>query len=104
MQRDREYLLDVPWAATLASRYLRGIDNAKFLEDFQLQDAVVRRLEIVGEATTRLSEETRAMDAGIPWPKMIAMRNHLIHRYDNIDLDVVWQTATGDLPVLITRL
>lgn len=69
-----------------------------------LELALVRLVEIIGEAAARVSEETRARHAQIPWPLIVGMRNRLIHGYDEVDLQVLWETVTGDLPALIAQL
>ena len=67
MQRDASYLRDIVEAAGLAISYVEGKDRSTFLEDVQLQDAVIRRLEIIGEAARRVSEEPRVFLPDIPW-------------------------------------
>ena len=66
--------------------------------------ALVKCIEIIGEAAANLSPETKALHPGIPWRTIIAMRNHLIHAYFNIDLDRVWGTVVADVPVLIDQV
>ena len=66
--------------------------------------ALARLIELIGEAATRIPAEERARMSGIPWPKLIGMRNRLIHGYDFIDQDVIWETTTEDIPVLIKVL
>jgi uncharacterized protein with HEPN domain len=68
------------------------------------QSAVIRQLEIVGEATKRLSEPFRTNHPDIPWQKMAGMRDILIHAYDAVDLDEVWNASTRSIPQLIERL
>lgn len=63
-------------------------------------DATVRTLEVVGEATKRLPTEIRALDEGVPWQDMARMRDRIIHRYDDVDLSIVWDVVHGDLPSL----
>jgi len=101
MLRDQEYLLDILEAANLAVRYVAGVSQDVYLQDTQLQDSVIRRLEIIGEAVRRISSETQAKYPSIPWREMIGMRNRMIHSYDDIDLYLVWQTVQHDLPRLI---
>ena len=77
--------------------------------DFQVTDrllnlSLVRLLEIVGEAAARLSSETRDLYPSIPWPDIIGLRNRLIHGYDIVDFDILWDIVNGDLPPLIARL
>lgn len=72
--------------------------------DVQLQDCVIRRLEIIGEAANRVSAETKQKHPDLPWTEMIGMRNMMIHEYDNLDFEIVWETVQRDLPVLIKKL
>jgi uncharacterized protein with HEPN domain len=104
MQQDKGYLLDILEAAKLAVSYIAGKTLQDFLSDIQCQDAVIRRLEIIGEASNKLSRQTRKAFSDIPWKEMIGMRNFMIHDYPDIDLVVVWETAHKDLPVLISAV
>ena len=72
-----------------------------FLEDLKTQDAVIRNIEIIGEATKNLSDEIRNKYPEIPWNHMIGMRNRLIHGYFDVNLDIVWDTIRSDLPPLV---
>jgi uncharacterized protein with HEPN domain len=72
--------------------------------DRKLNLALVRLLEIVGEAASRTPKEDRDGYPEIPWPKIIGLRNRLIHGYDLVDFDVLWQILNNDLPPLIARL
>ena len=101
MSRDREYLVDLFEAARLARAYLEGKSKEEFLKDVQCQDAVIRRLEIIGEAARRVSADTTEILPQIPWPAMIGMRNILIHRYDDLDLPAVWNSVHEALPDVI---
>lgn len=104
MSRDREYLVDILAAARLALKYTSGKTREQFLADTQCQDAVIRRLEVIGEAVRRMSEEGRAALPRVPWKDIVAMRNILIHRYDGVDLVVVWDTVQEHVPTLIHEL
>lgn len=104
MLRDPQYLIDILEAAKLARSYVEGKTQDDFLADTQCQDAVIRRLEIIGEAAGRLSEETRATVPELDWRAMIGMRNMMIHEYDGVDLDIVWETVETDLPALIQAI
>jgi uncharacterized protein with HEPN domain len=66
--------------------------------------ALVRAIEIVGEAGSKISTQTRETATDIPWPLMVSMRNRLIHAYFDVDHEVVWKTATEELPQLLPRL
>jgi uncharacterized protein with HEPN domain len=80
--------------------YTAGLTKEDFLKSAEKQGAVYRRIEIIGEATSRLSEEFRNQYPMIPWHQIVGMRNVLIHEYDNIDLDLVWETIRKDIPKL----
>jgi len=72
--------------------------------DRQLNLSLVRLLEIVGEAAGRVSSETRGRLAAIPWPDIVGLRNRLIHGYDKVDFDILWDVIQIDLPPLIAEL
>ena len=65
---------------------------------------LIRLLEVVGEAASLVSEETRAAHPGVPWRKMTGLRNRLIHGYFNVNLDIVWETVQTALPQLLLKL
>jgi len=102
--RDAGYLLDILNAPRAAVQYLTGRSVESFSADTQCQDAVIRRLEIVGEAARRVSAASQSTLTEIPWEQMIGIRNVMIHDYDDIDLLIVWDTVTKDLPPLIRQL
>lgn len=85
-------------------RYVEGVDREVFETDEVLQDAVIRQLEILGEAASRVSDGIRDSVPGIPWHKVIGTRHRLIHGYMSVDLDVVWHTATHHVPRLRSEL
>jgi uncharacterized protein with HEPN domain len=72
--------------------------------DRVLNLALVRLLEIVGEAANRVSKEEQVLHPEIPWPQIIGLRNRLIHGYDAVDNDILWQILVHDLPALVTAL
>ena len=72
--------------------------------DRQLNLALVRLLEVAGEAAARVSEETRNRHPQIPWPEIISLRNRLIHGYDAVDFDILWTVVHDDLPPLVEEL
>lgn len=104
MQRDDALLFDILQSAEIARRYLEGIRFEEFEKDIKTQDAVIRRLEIIGEASSKISNETQTTYSDLPWLKMKGMRNFLIHEYDDIDLQIVWDTVFNNLPPLIAEL
>lgn len=101
MRRDTVYFFDIADSAKLAVKYLSDISYREFLQETSKQDAVIRRIEIIGEAANRISEESKSKYNHLPWNKMKGMRNLLIHEYDEIDLKNVWDTVKNDLPKLI---
>lgn len=104
MQKDDAYLLDILDSAMQAVFYLNNISFADFENDIKTQDAVIRRLEMIGEASSRTSQQFQATYRDLPWNKMKAMRNFLIHEYDDIDMKIVWDTVKNNLPPLISEL
>ena len=82
--------------------YISGKDRESFEVDLVRQDAVVRQLEIIGEATKRVSTEFRSKHPDIPWSDMAGMRDVLIHDSIDVDFGVVWKTAAEDIPNLKT--
>jgi uncharacterized protein with HEPN domain len=104
MDRDQAYFFDIAEAARLAVLYVEQTTREEFLSDTKSQDSVIRRLEIIGEAARRISEETRKAYPGLPWKEMIGMRNFLIHDYDDVDIQIVWKTVKKDLPDLLYKM
>ena len=84
--------------------HARGKTREDVDADRLLNLALVRLLEIVGEAAGRVSDEVRAQHPEIPWPQITGLRNRLIHGYDSVDPDILWQIITADLPPLIASL
>lgn len=91
-------LRDILEAARLIGRYLANTTETAFCADPQKQDAVVRRIEIIGEAAAHLSEATRRVIPDLPFRKMRGMRNVMAHDYANVDLKIVWEVATVHVP------
>ena len=98
--REQNYLLDMLNAAKLAQDFVSDIDWKTFELDLMRQSAVTRQIEIVGEAARRISTETQMTIPNIPWSKVIGLRNHLIHEYDDLDLEIIWDTIQIVLPKL----
>jgi len=97
---DREFLEDILEAIRRATAYVDDISYEAFLADLKTQDAVIRTLEIVGEATKRLSTATRESHPRVPWKTMAGVRDKLIHDYFGVNFDIVWQIVQNELPAV----
>lgn len=98
-----DYLGHMLAAIERIDRHTAGINEATFLTSELIQDAVIRNLEVIGEAANniqRVDAVFAAMHSEIPWQVMYAMRNRLTHGYDKVDLEMVWNTLQNDLPGL----
>lgn len=98
MKSDSVYIAHIIEALDKITRYIDGQTRDSFLQNSEKQDAVIRQLEIIGEATKRISTETREKNPEIPWSEMAGMRDKLIHDYIGVDLWIVWETAKSDAP------
>lgn len=99
MARSQEqHLTDIDEAMADAQKFAEGHDLEDFLENRQLRYAIERALEIVGEATSNLSEEVKDRDPSLPWSEMKGLRNIVAHAYHRVDPARVWQVVTRDLP------
>jgi len=97
-------LRDILEAARLIARYVSDTTEADFRADTQKQDAVIRRIEIIGEATAHLKEETRRVTPELPFRKMRGMRNIVAHDYANVDLSIRLADRHGSCPRSLWRL
>ena len=91
------YIDDIQDSIEAIKKYTAGLTREDFFSSSEKQDAVYRRLEVIGEAANRLPDEFRDRYPLIPWNKLVGMRNVLIHEYDSIDLDRVWETIQRDI-------
>ena len=101
---DRNRLRHMIDATRTAQRFLLGRQRSDLDTADMLRFAVVRAIEIIGEAASRITPEGRASIVGIPWPAIISMRNRMVHAYFDIDHDVVWQTVQTELNPLLSVL
>lgn len=97
---DGTYLEHMLEAIARIRRYVGRTRRAGFLRDALLQDAVIRNIEIVGEAASRVSAEFTGRATAIPWREIVGMRHRLIHGYLQVNLDTVWEVIERDLPAL----
>lgn len=93
------FLLHILESIKLIEKRMENISHDGFTNNVDLQDMIIRRLEIIGEAVRNLPKEFREQHSGIDWQNSADMRSVLIHGYFAVDLDVVWDTISNDLPV-----
>jgi uncharacterized protein with HEPN domain len=102
--RDDTSLLDIAIAARRIGSYIDGTSRAAFMDDDQKQAAVLYRFVVMGEATKRLSAEVRSKPPQIPWRNIAGMRDRVTHGYDAVNLDVVWDIASEEVPALLAAI
>jgi uncharacterized protein with HEPN domain len=103
-ERDADYLGHIREAIERIDEYLIGVARERFLADRMLQDAVIRNIEIVGEAARKLSDGFTTRHPSVPWRAIAEMRNRLAHGYFAVNLLTVWNVTQSDLPKLREQL
>ena len=88
----------------LIENYVKGITYGKFFSSPQIQDAVIRRIELIGEAVRNIPDEVKEKHSEIQWNRIAGMRNLLIHDYLGIDLKITWRVVTKDIPDLKKKI
>ncbi len=91
-------------AAEQAMQFVAGRGSTDLATDRMLQFALVRAIEIIGEAATKVSDEVRSAHANIPWKAIVGMRHRLVHAYFDVDANVLWVAATVEIPALLAQL
>ena len=94
------YLQDILESIDLIEAYAKSLTRETFLDSREKQDAIIRRLEVIGEATRNLPRELTEAHPNVPWSRIIAMRNRLIHAYGRVDLELTWEVVERELPKL----
>jgi len=101
---DRLLLQDILGSIEKITVYITHMDYEAFEEDSRTVDAVIRNLEIIGEAAIRLSPELKTVNPGIEWRKIAGLRHRIVHAYFGVDLAIVWQILGHDIPKLRKEL
>ncbi len=104
MSRDSAYLSDIVRAGEAISRFVQGVTKEQFIANEEKYEAVNRKFEIIGEPARHLSPEVRNQLPKVPWHLIMAMRNILMHNYDDVNLNLVWDTIQDDLPLLLSSV
>ena len=100
LNRDLTYLGDVLDSIQRIESYTVGVSKESFLENFMMQDALMRQIKIIGEASNGISNDFQEQHENLPWSQMRAIRNKIVHDYRGINLHVIWETVQNDLPAL----
>ena len=100
MRSERLYLTDIVEAADAIQRFCEGKRFEDFLYDEMWQSAVLQKLIVIGEAAARISSEFQSAHADMEWPDIVGFRNFAVHEYFAVKWDIVWVTATQDVPQL----
>lgn len=104
MSRDDAHVLDIMHAARMALSFVSGVSRSDFDSDLKTQSAVLYQLTILGEAAKRVSDAYRERSPHVPWRQMSGTRDRVVHEYDQVSLDKVWEVLQVDLPALVAAL
>ncbi len=99
-RKDINLIQDIKECIIRIKSYTQSVDYSSFVEDYKTQDAVIRNLEIIGEAVKSLSEEIKRNYPGIPWKNISGTRDKLIHDYFGVNIDIVWDIAKKRFQIL----
>ena len=102
--KDSARIAHILEAAQDVKNFIQEKDRSSLETEKMLLYAIVRAIEIIGEASSQISSETRSQYPDLPWRDAISMRNQLIHAYITVDLDIVWKTATVAIPQFIEEI
>jgi uncharacterized protein with HEPN domain len=100
----RDFIIDMIEAADMVASFIQGMTKEQFLADKKTQFAVVRALEIIGEAAKKVPDSIRSRYPDLPWREISGMRDKLIHDYFGVNNEVVWKTAVEDVPEIAANL
>lgn len=97
-RRDVDLLNDISESVERINKYIQDFSYADFLKDIKTQDAIIRNIEVIGEAVKALSIEIKDKNPDVPWKKISGMRDKLIHDYFGVNIDIVWTIITVEIP------
>lgn len=101
MKKDPKiFLKHILESINIIEKHINGISKEKFSKNMLIQDAIIRRVEIIGEAAKNIPDDFKKKHKTIEWREIIGMRDKLIHDYFGININTVWKTAKEDVPVL----
>ena len=100
-RRTRDYLGDIVEGMELIQQYISGLGRDQFMRDRKTIDAVVRNLEVIGEATKALPKDVRDEHPEIPWKQLAGVRDKMIHFYFGLNYDIIWTIVSDQLPALL---
>lgn len=101
---DRDYLEDIVEAIERIQIYVEGFSYDRFVQDTKTQDAVIRNLEVIGEAAKQVSDTLREQRPEIPWREVCGVRDKLIHHYFGINFETLWQIIETDLAPVLSQI
>ncbi len=101
---DNVFLKHILDAIIRIEEYVVGLKREEFMANHLVQDGVIRQIEIIGEATKKLSGEMKKKHPDLPWKDMAGMRDKLIHGYFGVDIDAVWDTVKNDIPDMKNKI
>ena len=100
MKEEKVYIKHILESIEKLETYIKGVSKEKFKKESLIQDAIIRKIEVIGEASKFISKETKEKNKDIPWKDIAGMRDKLIHAYFGVDLDAIWKTLKEDIPLL----
>jgi uncharacterized protein with HEPN domain len=103
-RKDVDLIQDIVESMSRIIFYMRNMEYDEFKKDKKTQDAVIRNIEIMGEATKALSEKVRKANANIPWKNIAGTRDKLIHNYFGVNIDIIWNIVQDEIPSLLPEI